>query len=249
MAIITSDHDLTKLRQSGAILAAAMARVMVAAKAGVTTIELDAIAEQAIRGRGGRPSFLGFQDYPASLCVSINDQVVHGIPSQTTKLADGDLVGLDLGVDYEGFFTDHAVTVGVGRVGKDAQKLLDATAQALTIAIAAIKPGRHIGDIGAAVEASIRPYGYGIIRQLTGHGVGRAVHEAPSIPNVGQAGKGPEIVEGMVLAIEPMIAAGDWHVVTLDDGWTVATADHRLAAHFEHTVLVTATGAEIITKQ
>lgn len=249
MAIFTSDHDIAQLRRSGKILAAAMHRVVAATRPGVTTLELDRIAEQAIRDLGARPSFLGFQDYPASLCVSINDQVVHGIPSTTTTVQEGDLVGLDLGVDYQGFFTDHAVTIGVGNVNKEAQDLLHATANALTAALLAVKPGARVGDIGAAVEASIQPHGYGIIRQLTGHGVGRAVHEGPSIPNVGPVGKGGEIVAGMCLAIEPMIAMGGWQVKTLEDGWTVATEDGSLAAHFEHTVFVTSKGVEIITKQ
>lgn len=247
MAILTRPPELAVLRQCGRALAAALAETAAAIQPGVTTAELNEVAEAALRRRGAKPSFLGFQGYPTALCTSINDQVVHGIPSSTVRLRDGDIIGLDLGAIMDGIYTDHALTVPVGQVSPAATTLIGRTAAALAAAIAAVAPGKTVGDIGAAVRSAIEPYGYGIIRQLTGHGVGRAVHEDPQIPNWGQAGSGPGLVPGMVLAIEPMVTLGGWQVQTLDDGWTVVTADGSLAAHFEHTVLVTNGGAEIIT--
>lgn len=247
MAILTDHQDLATLRRSGRILASALKVTAAAVRPGVTTKELNDIAERAIRDAGAIPAFLGYQGYPASLCTSINEEVVHGLPSRRA-LKDGDIIGLDVGVNLDGMYTDGAVTVPVGTVTPAIQTLINDTAQALLLALREVKPGKHIGDIGAAIQAFIEPKGYGIIRQLTGHGVGRGVHEAPSIPNWGKRGSGPEIVEGMVLAIEPMVSLGGYDVITKPDGWTVATVDGSPAAHAEHTVLVTARGAEIITK-
>lgn len=248
MAILTSQNDLTNLRRSGKILASALQAARDLVKPGVTTQALNDCAEEVIRQAGGIPAFLGYEGYPGSLCTSLNDEVVHGIPSAKVKLQAGDIIGLDLGVAYEGIFTDAAITVAVDPIDDQVKHLLHDTVQALTLALMAVKPGQHIGDIGAAVQDHLEPKGYGIVYQLVGHGVGRSVHEPPSIPNVGKRGTGPVIEEGMVLAIEPMITLGGSDVITKKDGWTVATADHSLAAHFEHTVLVTARGCEIITK-
>lgn len=247
MAIITAQDDVARLRRSGKIVAEALRVTAEAVRPGITTAELNAIADKAIRSHGGTPSFIGYQGYPAALCTSVNTEVVHGIPSETKVLADGDIIGLDLGVIYEGAFTDHAITVGVGKISKEDQRLINATKEAMMVGIAAAIVGNRIGNISAAVEASLKPRGYGIVRQLTGHGVGRAIHEEPSIPNFGAANAGPLIVPGMVLAIEPMVTRGGWAVVTEADGWTVATADGSRAAHFEHTILVTADGPEILT--
>lgn len=247
MAIITASAEVTKLRTSGRIAAQALQAVIKAVQPGATTAELNAIAETTVVELGGEPSFKGYEGYPFGLCTSINGEVVHGMPANR-KLADGDIIGLDIGVNYEGLFSDHAITVGVGKVDDRKLKLIADTAEALRLGLQAIKPGRHIGDIGAAIEAFIRPRGYGIVTQLTGHGLGYAVHEPPSIPNFGKSGIGPEILMGMVLAIEPMINLGTADVVTLDDGWTVATADHQPSAHIEHTVIVTKRGCEIITQ-
>lgn len=247
MAIITAENEIARLRRSGQILAAALRQTAAAVEPGITTAELNAIADAAIRAAGGVPSFVGYNGYPAALCTSINDEVVHGIPSSQRVLAAGDIIGLDLGVIFEGMFTDHAVTVGVGKISRDDQRLLQDTKASMMAGIAAAVVGQRIGDISAAVEAALKPHGYGIIRQLTGHGVGRAIHEEPSIPNYGKAKTGPMIVPGLVIAIEPMVALGGWEVETADDGWTMATIDGSRAAHFEHTVLVTDQGPEIIT--
>lgn len=247
MAIFTSQADLTSLRHSGRILADAVRTVAAAVRPGISTAELNSIADTAIKAQGGTPSFLGYQGYPAALCVSINHEVVHGIPRADRIVRDGDLVGLDLGVIYRKCFTDHALTVGVGTLTPEDQHLLDDTKEAMMIGIAQAVAGKRIGDISAAIQASLEPRGYGIVRQLTGHGVGRAIHEEPSIPNFGRANSGPMLVPGMVLAIEPMVTRGGWAVATEADGWTVVTADHSRAAHFEHTILVTDQEPEIIT--
>lgn len=248
MAVITSDQEVAELRHSGQIAAQALAAVVAAVKPGVSTAELNKVAEDFIVRHGGRPCFKGYDRFPAGLCTSVNDAVVHGIPSKKHILRTGDVIGLDIGVEYHGLFSDHAVTVGVGKIAKELQQLLSTTKEALTVGIAAVKPGQRIGDIGAAIEEYIRPFGYGIVTQLTGHGVGKAVHEPPVIANVGKPGTGPVIVPGMVLAIEPMITLGGPQVETAEDGWTVVTADHQTAAHFEHTVMVTHGGSEIITQ-
>ncbi len=247
MALIIQPEEIDRLRTSGKILATAMEAVRKAVAPGVTTAELDAIARHEIEAQGGQPSFLGFQNYPAALCVSVNHEVVHGIPDSTRSIQAGDVVGLDLGVNYQGAFTDHAITVAVGRVPNEAKQLIRHTRAALQAGIRQAKAGNHVGDISAAIEQSLEPHGYGIVTQLTGHGVGRAVHEAPPIPNVGPAGSGPELAEGEVLAIEPMVTLGDPAVRTLADGWTIETVDHSLAAHFEHTIRVTKRGHEVIT--
>ncbi len=248
MAIITAQEEIAKLRTSGKIAARALQAVIQAVRPGVTTAELNEIGETTILKLGGAPSFKGYEKYPFGLCTSVNDEVVHGMPS-SRQLVEGDIIGLDIGVNYQGLFSDHAMTVGVGKIDDQKKKLIIDTEEALRRGLRAVKPGRHIGDIGAAIQGFLKKHGdYGIVTQLTGHGLGYAVHEPPSIPNVGQAGTGPEIVVGMVLAIEPMVNLGGLQVTTLDDGWTVVTADHTPAAHAEHTVLVTNRGCEIITK-
>lgn len=247
MAVITADEEVNKLRTSGRIAAEVLQAVIQAARPGVTTAELNRLAEEKIIARGGRPSFKGYEGYPFGLCTSINDEVVHGLPS-SRRLENGDLIGLDIGVNYQGLFSDHAITIAIGSIDAERKKLLADTAAALQVGIRQVKPGRHIGDIGAAIQAYLQPRGYGIVTQLTGHGLGYAVHEPPSIPNVGKQNTGPAIVSGMVLAIEPMVTLGEADVVTTDDGWTIVSADHSAAAHMEHTVLVTDHGCEIITK-
>lgn len=247
MAILKEPKDIALLRDSGKILVEAIQLVQAQTKAGISTAELDALAKKSIERHGAQPAFLGYHGYPASICISINEEVVHGIPKKDRIIVDGDVVGLDIGVSYRGFFTDHAVTVAVGNVDAKVQSLLTVTQQSLLAGIDQAKSGNRIGDIGAAIEKVLTPKGYGIIRQLCGHGVGRAVHEEPEIPNYGKKGTGVRIVSGMVLAIEPMVALGGWEVETLDDGWTVVTADGSVSAHFEHTVLVTDHGPEIMT--
>lgn len=246
MAIITAADEITSLRKSGRIAAQALRAVVAAVRVGVTTAELNEIAERSILEQGGKPSFKGYEGYPFTLCTSVNDVVVHGMPSDQA-LAEGDIIGLDIGAVYEGLYSDHAITVGVGRISSDLQRLMTDTEQSLKIGLRQVRPGQRIGDIGAAISAFLEPRGYGIVTQLTGHGLGYAVHEPPAIPNIGRPNTGPVIRSGMVLAIEPMVTLGQPQVVTGDDGWTITTVDHSASAHAEHTVLVTEHGCDIIT--
>lgn len=254
MIIIKTESEIERLRRGGPILADILKTVAKEAVAGVTTKSLDNLANKLIKEAGGRPAFLNYQPddadspYPASLIVSINDEVVHGIPGRR-KLKSGDIVSLDLGLNFEGVFLDHAVTVAVGKISPQDKELLSVTEIALYAGIEAISmPGGTIGDIGHAIESSINKKKFGIVRTLSGHGVGRAIHEDPYVPNYGTKGKGVKLQPGMVIAIEPMITCGSEEVVLLEDGYTLVTADHSRSAHFEHTVLITETGAEILTK-
>ncbi len=247
MAIITAEDEVAKLRKSGHIAAQALREVVNAVRPGITTATLNDMAERFIIEHGGRPAFKGFDGFPAGLCTSINDEVVHGMPSPDRVLKDGDIIGLDIGVDYQGLFSDHAITVPVGTIDPKIQKLLTDTAESLRLGLKQVQPKKRIGDIGFVIEQFLKPLGYGIVTQLTGHGLGYQVHEEPAIPNFGKANSGPAIVQGMVLAIEPMVNLGKAEVTTADDGWTILTIDHQPSAHFEHTVLVTDSGCEIIT--
>ncbi|MDP3784832.1 MAG: type I methionyl aminopeptidase [bacterium] len=251
--IIKTPEELEILREGGRELSAILEELKSAIKAGVRTKELDALAEKLIRANGGVPSFKGYRTfdaaspYPASLCISINDEVVHGIPSQRV-FESGDIVGLDIGMKYQGFFTDMAETVAVGKIDKNGEKLIRVTKKALELAISTIKPETRVGDVGEAVQKFAEAEGFGIVRQLVGHGVGAKVHEDPEIPNWGQAGTGPVLKENMVIAIEPMVTEGSFEVYLDKDGWTWKTKDGSRAAHFEHTILVTNNGAEVLTK-
>lgn len=235
------------MRAGGKISARVLNLLASRVKAGMTTQELDEIAEREIIKAGGKPAFKGHGGYPATICVSINDEIVHGIPSNKV-INEGDLVGIDLGTLYNGFYTDTAITVPVGKISKDIQRLLDITKRSLDNAIDATKPGIHLGDIQAIIQKTIEDAGFGVIRDLSGHGIGPNLQEDPSIPNFGKMDTGVILKEGMTLAIEPMVAMGDYHVKTSDDSWTVVTIDKSLTAHFEHTILVTKTGAEALTK-
>jgi methionyl aminopeptidase len=252
MAIIKSEQDREILREGGRRLARILAQVAARVAPGVTTSELDDYAAQLIEAGGDKPAFRGYRPpgsylaYPAALCTSINSEVVHGIPSNR-KLVAGDIVGLDLGLEHGGLFTDHAITVAVGPVDSEVQALINATKAALAKAIAVVRRGATIGDIGAAIEKYIKPLGYGIVRDLCGHGVGYKVHDEPMIPNFGKAGTGRKLKEGEILAIEPMINLGKSAVNLEQDGFTFTTRDGSLSAHFEHTIIVTKNGAEIIT--
>lgn len=220
---------------------------------GVSTHELDKYAEKLIREYGDEPAFLNYKPdgadtpFPASLCTSVNEEIVHGIPSKNKILKEGDIISIDLGLKHKGLFTDMAFTVPVGEVSNGNKKLLKITEQALMVGINAIKPGGRVGDIGHAIESFVRPHRYGIVEVLAGHGVGRAIHEDPYIPNFGEKGKGAKLVPGMVVAIEPMLNNGTKNVDLKDDGYTYVTADGKKSAHFEHTVLITKDGAEILT--
>lgn len=242
-----TDAEREALRRCGVILSQSLGAVVAAIRPGISTKELDEIAERAIRGAGATPSFLGYQGYPASLCVSVNDEVVHGIPKSDAILKDGDVVGLDLGAEFKGIHTDMATTVAVGTPSKDIERLIDTTRHALAAGLKAIHDGCTTGDIGAAVQSTVEKEKFGVVRDLVGHGVGHHIHEEPSLPNFGVRGTGERIAEGMALAVEPMVTSGAYAVVTDTDGWTVRTRDGSHAAHEERTVLVTKRGFELIT--
>jgi methionyl aminopeptidase len=244
---LKSRAELAGMRAASAVDREVLDEVARAAVAGVTTAELDRLARSRTRERGAEPAFLGYHGYPASLCVSVNDEVVHGIPSPSRRLAEGDVVGLDFGAVLAGWYGDAAVTVPVGRVAPATARLVEAGREALARAIAAAIPGATTGDVGAAVQGHVEAQGYSVVRDFVGHGIGRRLHEPPHLPNFGRPGTGTRLVPGMVLAIEPMLNAGGPEVEQLDDGWTAVTADGSLSVHFEHTVAVTENGPEILT--
>lgn len=247
MATVFSTRDLGKLRRGGAILSQAIRQVAQAVRPGVTTLDLDRLAEVTIRQQGGEPAFKGYRGFPATLCVSVNDEVVHGLPRADRRLKVGDVVGLDLGVRYAGFATDLAVTVPVGPVSGQARDLIETARQALDEGIKQVKLETPVGTLGATIQAFVEQRGYSVIRDLVGHGIGRELHEEPKIPNYGKRGQGPRLKERTAIAIEPMITTGRHQVSIDDDGWTIRTKDGSLAAHFEQTVLVLPNGYEIIT--
>jgi methionyl aminopeptidase len=244
---IRSRDEIARIREACLVVHDVLRELATAAVPGTTTAELDRLAEARARARHAEPAFLGYHGYPASVCVSVTDEVVHGIPSPRRVLADGDIVGLDFGVVLKGFYGDSAVTVPVGKVTDAARRLLEVTAGALAAAVEAARPERRVGDIGAAVQAHVEPRGFSVVRDFVGHGIGRRLHEPPQIPNFGVPGAGPRLRPGMVLALEPMVNAGRFEVETLDDGWTAVTQDGSLSAHFEHTVAVTEDGPEILS--
>ena len=246
MITIKSPREIEIMRRGGKITARTLERLMAAAKPGVTTKQLDAIAEDSIRSAGGVPTFIGYHGYPASICASVNDEVVHGIPGDRV-LEEGDLLSIDIGTTFEGYVSDSAVTVAIGEVSDAAKRLMQVTQECLMHGIAVMKAGRSVGDIGAAVQKHAEANGYGVVRALVGHGVGRKMHEDPQVPNYGTPGAGAKLRAGLVLAVEPMITEGTFEVATLDDGWTVVTEDGKLAAHFEHTIAVTDEGPKILT--
>ena len=254
MARFKTKEEIAHIREGGKRLSAVLAKVVAAVAPGVTTGELDELAERLIREGGNVPAFLGYKpsfshmEFPGSLCTSVNDEVVHGIPGERV-LEEGDIIGLDIGLIHEGLYTDMAMTVPVGEISPEVKKLLQVTRKSLLAAINAVKDGAHVGDVGAAVEAAIAVAGesYGIVEELGGHGVGHEVHEPPFIPHSGKAGQGDKLETGMVIAIEPMLTAGKKAVNFLPDGYTVETRDGSLAAHFEATMAVTEKGAEVLT--
>lgn len=246
MINIKSAREIELMRHAGHIVAKAHQLIRAHVRPGVTTKELDQMVQQLIEQEGAVPSFLGYRGYPASICASVNEEVVHGIPSNR-RLVEGDILSVDIGVQYQGYHGDSAWTYAVGTISKAHQQLLDVTEQALMVALEAAKVGGPVGQIGAAVEAFIRPYGYGIVEEFTGHGVGRELHEEPAIPNFGDPNEGPVLKPGMTLAIEPMINLGTKRVNVLQDGWTAVTADRQVSAHFEHTVVLTESGYDILT--
>jgi methionyl aminopeptidase len=241
-----SQSEIETMARAGAVVADTLALLGEHIQPGITTGELDAIAEEFIRSRGGVPTFKGYKGYPAATCLSPNSMVVHGIPGKT-KLGDGDVLSVDVGVTLDGFVADSAWTFPVGTISADAQRLLDTCKAALEAGIDKARVGNTIGDISEAVQTVTEAAGFSVIRSLVGHGVGRSMHEDPQVPNFVSAHKGPELKEGMTIAIEPMITAGAAEVYIHDDEWSISTADASLAAHFEHTVAVTAQGPRILT--
>ncbi len=235
------------MRKAGAIVARILDDMAQMAAPGISTGELDRFAESRIKELGAKPAFKGYNGFPACVCISVNQEVVHGIPSNKRILKEGDIVGLDFGVIYDGWYGDSARTVAVGKITSEAQKLLDVTRESLYRGIAECREGNRVFDIGHAVQNYVENFGYGVVREFVGHGIGRALHEDPQVPNYGPKGKGPALKVGMVLAIEPMINAGSHEVKVLKDGWTAVTTDNSLSAHFEHTVAITANGPEILT--
>jgi methionyl aminopeptidase len=247
MAItIKSERDIILMRKAGEITARVLAQLVEAVRPGLKTKELDVIAEREIRLLGGIPSFKGYHGYPASVCISINDEIVHGIPGERV-IQSGDIVSLDLGAIYQGFQGDAARTVGVGSVSLKAESLIQATQGALQAGIQMVRAGNHLGDISAAVQRYTESKGFAVVREYTGHGIGREMHEEPLIPNFGSPGTGPLLKKGMTLAIEPMLNAGDWRTRVGSNKWTVSTIDGSLSAHFENTVLITNGDPEVLT--
>lgn len=253
--MIAKEQDKIKLREAGQHLATVLQTLKKAVRPGITVRELNDMAEQMIREYGDTPAFLDYKPYgaarpfPATLCVAVNDTVVHGIPTErNTVLQEGDIVGLDTGLIHDGYASDSGITVPVGNIDKKTEELLRVTKEALYTGIDAARVGNTTGDIGHAVEEFVRPYGYGIVRELCGHGIGKSVHEEPQVPNYGKKGEGAELKEGMVIAIEPMLNLGSAEVIFQDDDYTVRTADGSRSAHFEHCIIITKGGPEILTE-
>jgi methionyl aminopeptidase len=246
MVTLRSAREIEIMRRSGKITSTVLTDLMKAVRPGVSTASLDAMAEKGIQNLGGIPTFKGYHGFPGSICTSLNDEVVHGIPGAVV-LREGDLLSIDIGTTLEGYVSDSAVTVPVGNVSQRARRLLTVTQECLMLGIAQMQRGNHVGDIGAAVQEYAERQGYGVVRELVGHGVGQAMHEEPQVPNYGNRGTGVELRPGLVLAVEPMITEESPAIKILKDGWTVVTADGKLAAHFEHTIAVTDDGPKILT--
>ena len=247
MIVCKSGAELLRMRAANVLVAEILAELASYTAPGVTTADLDQLAEKRVREAGAVPAFKGYRGYPATLCASVNEEVVHGIPSPSRRLNEGDIVSLDMGVLVDGFYGDSAVTVGVGTIDEDAARLLRVTEEALYRGIDAARIGGRLSDIGYAIQGWVEEHGLSVVREFVGHGIGTKLHEEPQIPNYGQPGRGPRLAEGMVLAIEPMVNLGRPGVKVLPDGWTAVTRDGSLSAHFEHTVAITADGPQILT--
>jgi methionyl aminopeptidase len=247
LIVLKSDDEIKRMAESCRIVAEVLKGIKENIAPGITTKELDGFVESNILSKGARPAFKGYRGYPASVCTSINEQVVHGIPD-SKKLRDGDIISLDIGVYHNGFYGDAAVTVPVGAVNSQAEKLLSVTEKALEAGVEKSIAGNRLFDISSAIQTCVESMGFSVVRNFVGHGIGRELHEEPQIPNFGKQGEGPELLPGMTLAIEPMVNAGSWEVDILDDGWTAVTKDRSLSAHFEHTVAITKNGPRILTK-
>ena len=248
MILLKSPRELQHMRAAGRILAEVKERLKALVKAGVSTKEIDDDVEALILSRGATSAFKGYRGYPATVCTSINDEVVHGIPSAKRKLKEGDIIGLDLGCIVEGYYADCAISLPVGSVPARVQELLDVTRESLDKAIVQCRAGNRLGDISHAVQSHVESHGFAVVRAFVGHGIGKQLHEEPQVPNFGEAGRGPLLKAGMALAIEPMVTMGSWEVRVLEDRWTAVTADGSLAAHFEDTIAITDDGPEVLTR-
>ncbi len=248
MIVLKSAAELEKMHRAGLIVWDVLDSLRQMVAPGVTTLDLETFAARRTAEHGARAAFKGYRGFPCTLCTSVNNEVVHGIPSARRTLREGDVVSIDYGVELDGYYADAAVTIPVGRVAPEVERLLTATRDALDRAIAQMIPGNRLSDVGAAVQQTVEPLGFSVVREFVGHGIGTRMHEEPQLPNYGPPGKGPRLEPGLVLAIEPMVAAGRPEVRVLDDGWTAVTVDGSLAAHFEHTVAVTENGPWILTR-
>ena len=249
MIVLKSAREIALMRRGGRILAEVMERLRSTVKPGMSTVEIDEDVEAFIVSQGARPAFKGYRGFPATVCISINEEVVHGIPSAHRHLKEGDIVGLDLGCIVEGYYADCAFTMPLGEIPSPVEKLLKVTRESLELAIEECHPGRRLGDVSHAVQKHVEAHGLSVVRAFVGHGIGRALHEEPQVPNFGDPGRGPLLKSGMVLAIEPMVTMGGSDVRILDDGWTAVTKDGSLAAHFEHTIAITEAGPDVLTSK
>ena len=249
MIVLKSPREIALMRRGGHILADVIDHLRETVKPGLSTLEIDEDVEAFINARGAQSAFKGYRGFPATVCISINDEVVHGIPSAHRRVKEGDIVGLDLGCIVEGYYADCAVTLALGDIPPRVRELLDATRESLERAVGECVPGRRPSDVSHAVQSHVEARGFSVVRAFVGHGIGRALHEEPQVPNFGDPGRGPLLTPGMVLAIEPMVTMGSWEVKILDDGWTAVTRDGSLAAHFEHTIAVMEHGPEVLTRK
>ncbi|MGP8252201.1 MAG: type I methionyl aminopeptidase [Terracidiphilus sp.] len=246
--VIKSSQEIEKMRRAGQVVREVLELVRSKVKPGATTLDLEKAAAARLKELGVKAAFKGYHGYPCVLCTSVNSEVVHGIPSPKRVLKEGDIVSVDFGVVIDGYYGDAAITVPVGSIAPEAQRLLKVTEESLKAGIAAVRPGATLGDVGAAVQGVVEGQGFSVVRDFVGHGIGSNMHEDPQVPNFGEAGRGMKLKAGMVIAIEPMVNAGRPDVKVLDDGWTAVASDGSMSAHFEHTVAVTATGARILTE-
>ena len=249
MIELKSAREIGLMRTAGHVLSDVIDHLRGFVKPGLSTLEIDEDVEGFIAARGAKPAFKGYRGFPATVCISINEEVVHGIPSAHRRIQEGDIVGLDLGCIVDGYYADCAFTLAIGDVPPKVQQLLDVTRESLDQAIQECRPGRRLSDVSHAVQVHVERHGFSVVRAFVGHGIGRALHEDPQVPNFGDPGRGPQLRPGMVLAIEPMVTMGSWEVRVLDDGWTAVTRDGSLAAHFEHTIAVTDTDPEVLTSR
>ena len=246
--VIHTADEIARIRRAAQLTAQVRDSVAKLAKPGMTTFDLDQLAGELIRETGGKSAFLGYRGYPGNICISVNDEVVHGIPSDKTILKEGDVLSIDCGLILDGWQSDSAFTVGVGAISEENRKLIEVTEESFYKGVRKAINGNHLGDIGNAIQTYAESFGYGVIRDLTGHGIGRAMHEEPSVPNFGKPGHGTRLRPGMTLAVEPMIAMGDYHVAELEDGWTIVTEDGSVCSHYEHTIAINEHGLpELLT--